>query len=86
MGWGPAPVLVAVTVLDRFLVILPVSSAQLSDTFSFSDGALHVLSRVPQVKRWMARGQQWIVDITESLLNCCLLYFRSNYTIITLAD
>ena len=39
MGWGPAPVLVTVNVSDRFLDILPVSSAQLSDTFSFSDGA-----------------------------------------------
>ena len=33
MGWGPAPVLVAVIVLDRFFVNLPVSNAQLSDTF-----------------------------------------------------
>ena len=50
MGWGPAPVLVAVTVLDRFLVNLPVSSAQLSDTFSFSDGALLVLSQEQRAK------------------------------------
>ena len=33
MGWGPAPVLVAVIVLARFFVNLPVSNAQLSDTF-----------------------------------------------------